>query len=217
MLCWLLQKVLNRYWPQIFLKIPRPYALLLPFCCCVLLYCAFVGFEIPALRTLLSCFCLSVLIWLRQKISALTLLLLSASLLLLFDPFQFYQLPFGCPMVRALCFYAFIKPLFGSIWLARSLGRKTRFSLKLWLSRSGKYLWLWCLWWLFSSSKSHGWAQSVTLSLFHWSVYWLYHWRFWQHLLFIFWTAEQPFVSVGRLGAGIFIGHTQCAGCATTD
>ncbi len=34
---------------------------------------------------------------------------------------------------------------------------------------------------------------------------------------YLFRTAEQPFVSVGGLGAGIFIGHTQCTGCTTPD
>lgn len=94
MLCWLLQKVLNRYCPRFFLMMPRPYLLLFPFCLCVLFYCAFVGFEIPALRTLLSCLCLSTLMLLRQKTSALALLLLSASVLLLFDPFSILSAAF---------------------------------------------------------------------------------------------------------------------------
>lgn len=94
MFCWLLQKGVNRFYSRIFLIVPRPYLLLLPFFLCVLLYCAFVGFEIPAMRTLLSCFCLTALVWLRQKISALTLLLLSASLLLLFDPFSILSAAF---------------------------------------------------------------------------------------------------------------------------
>ena len=132
MLCWLLQKVLNRYWPQIFLKIPRPYALLLPFCCCVLLYCAFVGFEIPALRTLLSCFCLSVLIWLRQKISALTLLLLSASLLLLFDPFSIlsaaFWLSYGACFVLLRIYQTTIRL---DLTRPQSWQKKLVFSLKL--------------------------------------------------------------------------------------
>ena len=94
MFCWALQKAVNRFCPHIFLQVPRPYLLLLPFCGCVLLYCAFVGFEIPALRTLLSCLCLSLLIWLKQKISALALLLLSAATLLLLDPFSILSAAF---------------------------------------------------------------------------------------------------------------------------
>ncbi|HAK32750.1 MAG TPA: hypothetical protein DCM30_07770, partial [Acinetobacter radioresistens] len=66
----------------------RPYLLVFPFCFCVLLYSAFVGFEIPALRTLLITLLGSSLLLLRQKIQALSLLLASASLLLWIDPFS---------------------------------------------------------------------------------------------------------------------------------
>ncbi len=46
--------------------------------------------------------------------------------------FQFYQRPFGCPMVRALCFYVFIKPLFGlGFDSPESWQKKLVFSLKL--------------------------------------------------------------------------------------
>ena len=55
---------------------------------CVIIYCAYVGFEIPALRTLLVCILGSLFILLKQSIKPLSLLLLSACILLFFDPFS---------------------------------------------------------------------------------------------------------------------------------
>lgn len=85
---WLLRACIHRYWPELYLRLPRPYLLVLPFCCCVLLYSAFVGFEIPALRTLLITLIGSMLLLLQQQIRALSLLLISASVLLWIDPFS---------------------------------------------------------------------------------------------------------------------------------
>lgn len=51
-------------------------------------YSAFVGFEIPALRTMLTVLILSFIILFKQKIQPLKHLLLTASILLLLDPFS---------------------------------------------------------------------------------------------------------------------------------
>ena len=92
--CGTLQYLISRYAPQIYLKWPRQYFLSLPFLLCVLLYCAFVGFEIPALRTLLICVILTFTLLLRQSVQPLKLLILSAALLLLFDPFSILSAAF---------------------------------------------------------------------------------------------------------------------------
>ncbi|WP_407305995.1 DNA internalization-related competence protein ComEC/Rec2 [Acinetobacter sp.] len=94
LLCWGLHQYIRRYWPDIYLKWPKQYLLILPFCICVVLYCAFVGFEIPALRTLLTCLLMSACVLLKQKIQPLNILLLSASILLIFDPFSILSAAF---------------------------------------------------------------------------------------------------------------------------
>lgn len=94
LLCWSLHQLIGRYCPQAYLKWPKQYLLLVPFCICVLLYCAFVGFEIPALRTLLTCLLISGFVLLKQKIQALNIVLLSASILLIFDPFSILSAAF---------------------------------------------------------------------------------------------------------------------------
>lgn len=92
--CYVLQLIIQKYNPQLYLKIPRPYALLLPFILCVALYTAFVGFEIPALRTLLTVLLCGVIFYFKQSISAFKVLLLSASILLWFDPFSILSAAF---------------------------------------------------------------------------------------------------------------------------
>ncbi|MFC6053227.1 competence protein [Acinetobacter sp. Ac_877] len=94
MMCWLIHQIIQKYCPQIYLKIPKQYLLIFPFLSCVFLYCAYVGFEIPALRTLLVTLLASVWILFKFPIKALTLLLLSASLLLIFDPFSILSAAF---------------------------------------------------------------------------------------------------------------------------
>lgn len=94
LVCWSLHQLICRYCPQVYLKWPKQYLLIVPFCICVLLYCAFVGFEIPALRTLLTCLLISGFILLKQKIQPLSVLLLSASILLIFDPFSILSAAF---------------------------------------------------------------------------------------------------------------------------
>nr|WP_104490504.1 DNA internalization-related competence protein ComEC/Rec2 [Acinetobacter indicus] len=86
MLCFVLQRLVTRYWPELYARLPRSYLLLLPFMGCVFVYCAYVGFEIPALRTLLICLVAGACLLLKQPIQPLSLLIGSASLLLLLDP-----------------------------------------------------------------------------------------------------------------------------------
>ena len=94
MLTWLLQKVIQRYCPQLYLWQPRQIVLLFPFIGCVLLYVAFVGFEIPALRTLLTVCIVGFFLLVRQSIRPFALLIYSASLLLIFDPFSILSAAF---------------------------------------------------------------------------------------------------------------------------
>ena len=94
MICWFLQYIIARFKPIIYLKIPKQYLLIFPFLICVFIYCAFVGFEIPALRTLLVCVIGSIIILIKQQIRPLSLLLLSACILLLFDPFSILSAAF---------------------------------------------------------------------------------------------------------------------------
>lgn len=92
--CLLCRRMINLFVPQLYLSVARPDLLLLPFLLCVALYAGIVGFEIPALRTLLTVTLISLCLWLRQPLSALKLLLLSASLLLLFDPLSILSAAF---------------------------------------------------------------------------------------------------------------------------
>ena len=92
--CGTLQYLISKYMPHLYLKWPRQYFLSLPFLLCVLLYCAFVGFEIPALRTLLICVIVTFTLLLRQSVQPLKLLIFSAALLLLFDPFSILSAAF---------------------------------------------------------------------------------------------------------------------------
>ena len=92
--CFVINFLIKRFKPQIYLKIPRPYLMLLPFVLCVWLYTAFVGFEIPAMRTLLTVILISTIILLQQRMRASSILVLSAALLLLFDPFSILSAAF---------------------------------------------------------------------------------------------------------------------------
>lgn len=90
----LIQFFIARYRPQLYLIIPKQYLLIIPFICCVALYCVFAGFEIPAVRTLLMCCLGSAIMLLQQKLQPLKLLLLSAAILLLIDPFSILSAAF---------------------------------------------------------------------------------------------------------------------------
>lgn len=100
---WLLQRIIGRYRPQLYLKWPKVYVVMLPFLGAVLGYCAFVGFEIPALRTLLMSIVTVMVILLQQPLRSLSILLLSASFLLLFDPWSVlsaaFWLSFGASFI----------------------------------------------------------------------------------------------------------------------
>ena len=92
--CFVLNILVTKFIPHVFLKIPRPYFLVMPFLLCVMSYTAFVGFEIPAMRTCLTVLIISAVVLLKQKIHALKLLLWSASLLLWLDPFSILSAAF---------------------------------------------------------------------------------------------------------------------------
>ncbi|MEG0487177.1 MAG: DNA internalization-related competence protein ComEC/Rec2 [Acinetobacter sp.] len=92
--CFIFNLIFKKFYPKIFLKLPRPYLLVYPFLCCVVFYTAFVGFEIPALRTMITVFILSVIVLLKQKIQSVKHLLLTASILLLIDPFSILSAAF---------------------------------------------------------------------------------------------------------------------------
>lgn len=94
MLTWLLKRVVQRYGPKLYLWKPKQILLLLPFIASVVLYVAFVGFEIPALRTLLTVVIASLFLVLGLPIPALAVLIYSASLLLLYDPFSILSAAF---------------------------------------------------------------------------------------------------------------------------
>lgn len=86
--------IINRLRPTWYLLQPRPLLLILPFVLSVVAYSAFVGFEIPALRTLLSVLIVSVVLCMKLHVSALRIVLLSASVLLLFDPLSILSVAF---------------------------------------------------------------------------------------------------------------------------
>lgn len=92
--CFAFNWIISKFKPHLFLKIPRPYLLIIPFVSCVVAYTAFVGFEIPALRTCLTVILISTVLLLRQKVQPLKLILLSASLLLLIDPLSILSAAF---------------------------------------------------------------------------------------------------------------------------
>ena len=94
MACWWVKRMTRKFWPNLYLKWPEQYVLIPPFLICVLAYCAFTGFEIPALRTLIICMVACTMLILQQPIRALQLLLFSAALLLLFDPFSILSAAF---------------------------------------------------------------------------------------------------------------------------
>ncbi|USA47651.1 DNA internalization-related competence protein ComEC/Rec2 [Acinetobacter sp. C26M] len=94
LLTWLLKSILQRYCPKLYLWQPRQILLLFPFVLSVLLYVVFVGFEIPAIRTLLTVIIASLFLLFRQSILPLSLLVYSASLLLIYDPFSILSAAF---------------------------------------------------------------------------------------------------------------------------
>jgi competence protein ComEC len=88
MVCWIINLFIQKYFLKFYLKVPRQYLLITPFLICVFFYCAYVGFEIPALRTLLTCCVVSLWLLLKLTLKPLTILLFSATILLIIDPFS---------------------------------------------------------------------------------------------------------------------------------
>lgn len=100
--CALVRRIVSGLYPQLFLYWPRPDLLLWPFVLCVWWYAAFVGFEVPALRTVLSVTLLSLLLLIKQRFSTLHILLLSASILLFFDPLNILAAAFWLSYISSL-------------------------------------------------------------------------------------------------------------------
>jgi len=88
LLSWGLHQLVRRYYPQLYLWQPKQILAMIPLCFGVLIYTAFVGFEIPALRTLLSVFLFTFLLLVKLPVKPFSLVVYSASLLLLVDPFS---------------------------------------------------------------------------------------------------------------------------------
>lgn len=94
--------MITRFFPSVFQRVPRPYLLVIPFCFCVIAYTAFVGFEIPALRTCLTVVLLSLILLCKQRVQALYVVVASAAILLLIDPFSVLSAAFWLSYVA--CF-----------------------------------------------------------------------------------------------------------------
>lgn len=94
MMSWFLHHILCWLYPRVYEKFPKHYVLALPFLACVLFYCAFVGFEIPALRTLFTTILITLTLCFRQKFSSSFIVLGSASLLLLVAPLSILSVAF---------------------------------------------------------------------------------------------------------------------------
>lgn len=82
---WLLRQLLDRV-PRLYLLAERRRWLLPVFLLVVLLYAGLAGFDIPAQRTVLMVTLLTVVLWFRKRASAITILLVAATALVLFDP-----------------------------------------------------------------------------------------------------------------------------------
>ncbi|MBK0063646.1 MULTISPECIES: DNA internalization-related competence protein ComEC/Rec2 [unclassified Acinetobacter] len=91
---WLMSCVIHKLKPTLYLKYPRQILMIIPFCSCVFIYTAFVGFEIPALRTLLLTIIASLFLLVKHEIRAFSLLIYTASLSLLIDPFSILSAAF---------------------------------------------------------------------------------------------------------------------------
>lgn len=94
MLIWVCQRGIQRYWPQLYLWQPRQILLVFPFVASVVVYVAFVGFEIPSIRTLFTVLIASLFLIFRQSIQPLSLLIYSASVLLVYDSFSILSAAF---------------------------------------------------------------------------------------------------------------------------
>jgi competence protein ComEC len=103
LLCFMLHHLIARFCPELYLRMPKQLLLSLPFLTGIWVYCGFVGFEIPALRTLLMSSLIVLAMWCQRRLSVSTTLLASAALMLLFDPFS--MLSVGFWLSYGLMFY----------------------------------------------------------------------------------------------------------------
>lgn len=94
MMVWFLHHLICWLRPQFYDKFPKNFVFAIPFFCCVLFYCSFVGFEIPAIRTLITTALITLTLFFRQKFSSLSIILLSAGLLLLIAPLSIFSVAF---------------------------------------------------------------------------------------------------------------------------
>lgn len=88
LLSWWIQKLIYIFKPTLYLICPRPYFLAIPMLFGAFLYGMFVGFEIPAIRTWLTLVILALSLFFKYPLKALNVVLLSASVVLVFDPLQ---------------------------------------------------------------------------------------------------------------------------------
>ena len=91
---WLLSSIIHKYQPTLYLRFPRKILMIVPFCSCVFIYTAFVGFEIPALRTLLFTLIASLFLIFKHEIRPFNLLLYTASLSVWIDPLSILSAAF---------------------------------------------------------------------------------------------------------------------------
>lgn len=85
MVTWFLRQLMNRV-PRIYLWAERPRWLLPIFCCIVVFYACLAGFDIPAQRTVVMVLVSSTFLWWRRRHDQLNVLMLTASILLIFKP-----------------------------------------------------------------------------------------------------------------------------------
>ena len=94
MISWFLHTVICWRFPRLYEAYPKHTVLALPFFACVLFYCAFVGFEIPALRTLITTALITLTLFFKQRFSSFSIVIASAAILLLYDPLSVLSVAF---------------------------------------------------------------------------------------------------------------------------
>ncbi len=106
---WLLRQLLDRV-PRLYLLAERRRWLLPIFLLVVLLYAGLAGFDIPAQRTALMVTLLAVVLWFRGQASAIIILLVAASVLLLFDPLVVLSVAFWLSFGAVAILMTFKRP-----------------------------------------------------------------------------------------------------------
>lgn len=89
------------YFTYLYRYIPKHYVYLPLFVCCVSFYTAFTGFEIPAVRTWFMVLFCSLALLLKVRISPITLLLLSACMILYWDSFAILSAAFWLSFIAS--------------------------------------------------------------------------------------------------------------------